>query len=97
MNCIPFGLCNSQSTCQRLDDTLRGVNNTDSYVDDICVHSSSFEENLKDLRSAFTALQKVNIQLRQDKCSFAVRSGTSLATSFLGRVVGQNPEMWRKL
>ena len=83
MNRMAFGLCNSQSTYQRLmDDTLRGVNNTDSYVDDICVHSSSFEEHLKDLRSEFTALQKANIQLRQDKCSFAVRSG-----HFVGHII----------
>ena len=83
MNRMAFGLCNSQSTYQRLmDDTLRGVNNTDSYVDDICVYSSSFEEHLKDLRSAFTALQKANIQLRQDKCSFAVRSG-----HFVGHII----------
>ena len=83
MNRMAFGLCNKQSTYQRLmDDTLPGVNNADSYVDDICVHSSSFEEHLKDLRSAFTALQEANIQLRQDNNSFAVRFG-----HFVGHII----------
>ena len=39
MNRMAFGLCNSQATYQRLmDDSLRGVENADSYIDDICIH-----------------------------------------------------------
>ena len=51
MNRMAFGLCNSQATYQRLmDNTLRGIRNSESYVDDICVYSDNFHDHLTDLR-----------------------------------------------
>ena len=49
---MPFGLVNSQATFQRLmDNTLQGLNRTESYIDDCIIYSCSFEEHLKDLRA----------------------------------------------
>ena len=48
MNVMPFGLCNSLSTFQRILDTaLASARNTESYVDDCITHSRGFEEHLK--------------------------------------------------
>ena len=40
---MPFGLCNSQATFQRLmDNALEGLDRAESYVDDCCVFSTDF-------------------------------------------------------
>ena len=49
---MPFGLCNSQATYQRLmDSTLEGIEAADPNVDDTCVHSPDFENHMRDLRA----------------------------------------------
>ena len=68
---MPYGLCNSQATYQRImDKALRGVKHTDSYRDDILAHSPRFDSHLETLRRIFVRLRDAGIQLRSDKCSF---------------------------
>ena len=68
---MPFGLCNSQATLQRLmDNILEGVVRTEAYVDDCCVFSRTFKEHLEDLRDTFTRIREGNVKLRRDKCHF---------------------------
>ena len=82
---MPFGLCNSQSTFQRLmDRALRKVPNTESYVDDILVFSDSFEEHLIHLRGVFQCLDTAGLQLRKDKCRLAYRG-----VEFLGHWISE--------
>ena len=50
------------------EETLRTAFHTDTYVDDICVHSSDFEIHIADYKSELEALSKRNVQLRRDKC-----------------------------
>ena len=58
MTRMAFGLCNSQATYQRLmDNTLRGVPQADSYVDDILVHSPSINSHVSSLRKALERLR----------------------------------------
>ena len=65
MNRMAFGLCNSQATYQRLmDNTLRGIRNAESYVDDICVYSDNFQDHLTDLRQTLAALRGANICIK---------------------------------
>ena len=67
---MPFGLCNSQATYQRvIDKALKNVECTDTYVDDILVHSPKFEKRLSSLRAVLTRLRNTRIQLRPEKCS----------------------------
>ena len=76
---MPFGLCNSQSTFQRLmDQALRGATNVESFVDDILVFSNSFEEHLIHLEEVFRRLEVAGLQLRKDKCRLAYRGVESL-------------------
>ena len=83
---MPFGLCNSQSTYQRIMDiALRRATNTESYVDDLCTHSRGFELHLRDLHTTLECLRDAKIQLRIDKCRFGYQEG-----EFLGQVISAN-------
>ena len=74
MTRMAFGLCNSQATYQRLmDNTLRGVPQAHSYVDDILVHSPSINSHVSSLRKALKRLRAAKIQLRPDKCRIGYR------------------------
>ena len=82
---MPFGLCNSQATFQRLiDRALRGVSNAESFVDDILIFFNSFEEHLSNLRDVFQRLEFAGLQLRKDKCRLAYRG-----VEFLGHWISE--------
>ena len=73
---MPFGLCNSRATYQRLmDSTLEGIEAADPYVDDTCVHSPDFESHMLDLCSTLEAYRQSGIQLRRDKCRIGYKEG----------------------
>ena len=65
---MPFGLCNSQATFQRLmDKVLKGLINVESYVDDIIVYSQTFEEHVQHLTEVLKRLTEAGLRLRRDK------------------------------
>ena len=65
---MPFGLCNSQATFQRLmDKALKGLINVESYVDDIIVYSQTFEEHVQHLTEVLKRLTEAGLRLRRDK------------------------------
>ena len=90
MMVMPFGLCNSQATFQRLmDNILEKVPRAESYVDDCCVFSRNFKEHLADLRATFIRIREGKVKLRRDKCRFGYEGG-----EFLGHYVsseGRSP------
>lgn len=72
-NRMPFGLCNSPSTFQRLMERIFGDQSFQSlllYLDDIIIFSSSFEEHLQRLELVLTCLQKNQLKLKLSKCHF---------------------------
>ena len=76
MNVMAFGLCNSQSTYQRvIDQVLSGVPQVEAYIDDACVHTRDAEEHATHLKKALDAYKTANMQLRLDKCRFAYEKG----------------------
>lgn len=71
---LPFGLCNSPSTFQRLmEHVLRGLNWKTCliYIDDIIIYSRTFEEHLTHLEEVFLRLRQANVKLKSSKCFFA--------------------------
>ena len=45
---LPFGLSNAVASFQRtMEEILAGVSNTKVYIDDIMIHSVSFDEHLE--------------------------------------------------
>ena len=77
---MPFGLRNAAQTFQRfMDQVLRGVPSTYTYMDDVLIASSNPEQHLQDLRTIFDRLTMHGIVINPNKCLLGV---TEL--SFLG-------------
>ena len=86
-NRMPFGLCNSPSTLQRLMERCMGdLNLRDCliYLDDIIIFSSTVEEHLQRLEAVFSHLSQHNLKLKASKCEFLKSKVT-----YLGHVVSE--------
>ena len=82
---MPFGLISAPSTFQRLmDEVLDGLHEfTVAYLDDILIHSQTWDQHMKHLDTVFTKLRKAGLNVKERKCTFA--SGSCV---YLGHVVG---------
>ncbi|XP_062864418.1 uncharacterized protein LOC134326144 [Trichomycterus rosablanca] len=72
-NRMPFGLCNSPSTFQRLMERIFGDERFHSlllYLDDIVIFSPSFDTHLQRLEMVLRRLQQHNLKLKLEKCHF---------------------------
>ena len=82
---IPFGLRNSPPAFQRFINQmlgdLKGII-CEPYLDDILVHSETFDEHLQDLKKVLCRLLARGIKLRGIKCSFAKQE-----VRYLGRLI----------
>ena len=84
---MPFGLCNSPSTFQRLmEQVLEGLTMKTCavYIDDIIVFAPSREELYTRLSEVFNRLRTANLRLKPKKCSFL-----QTEVEFLGHTVSQ--------
>jgi len=85
---MPFGLCNTGATFQRLMDLVLSGLHLDIclvYLDDIVVFPRSAEEHLHRLEVVFQRLLKAGLKTKPGRCSFFRRS-----VSFLGHVVSKD-------
>ena len=73
------------STFQRLmDHILQGLHGfATAYLDDILIHSDTWEEHVKYLTVVFNRLQQAGLTIKGKKCNFAVNTCT-----YLGHIVG---------
>ena len=70
---MPFGLCNSPATFQRLMQRCLGDQALQSiliYLDDIIIFSATFDEHLKRLERVFSRLKHHGLKIKPAKCSF---------------------------
>lgn len=82
---MPFGLCNSPKTLQRLMDRILGPEfepHVFTYLDDIILVSKDFEAHLRLLREVCARLKAAKLAVNFDKCQFCRDS-----LSFLGFVI----------
>ena len=85
---LPFGLCNTLSTFQRMmESVLRDLNWKVCviYLDDIIVFSKTFEEHLEHLSAVLDRFREANIRLKPSKCTF----GQSKVT-YLGHIISRD-------
>ena len=83
---MPFGLRGAPATFQRLmDRVLRGTESfAGVYLDDILIHSSTWEEHLNHLSDILTRLEEAGLTIKLAKCSFATAE-----CEYLGHRVGR--------
>ena len=85
-DCMPFGLCNTPATFQRLMQNCLGELNLTyclTYLDDILVFSQTAEEHLHCLCIVFDRFRKHNLKLKPSKCDFIRNKITYLAHQVL--------------
>ena len=84
---LPFGLCNAGATFQRLMQlALAGLSweMVLVYIDDLIVHSRTFEEHLGHLKQVFDKLSAAGLKMSPKKCDFSRRE-----VVFLGHIVSE--------
>ena len=84
-NVMPFGLTNAPAAFQRLMECiLAGVSGEQclTYLDDIIVFSTTFQEHVQRLDTVFSGLKAANLKLRPEKCHFAKQK-----VMYLGHVI----------
>jgi hypothetical protein len=85
---MPFGLKNATSTFTRtMSEVFKDLGSKflKVFVDDLNVHSGSWEEHLQHLDMVLCKLRGVNLKLNPNKCCFATKSIT-----FLGHVISED-------
>jgi hypothetical protein len=81
---VPFGYTNSPAHMQRfMDGRLRNLrSNVRCYIDDIVIHSRTFEDHMRHLKDVFEVLREAGLYLSPKKCHVGYHSVT-----LLGRTV----------
>ena len=70
---------------QRLvNKVLAGVKNCTAYLDDLVVHSSTWDEHVSSLQVVFERLQAASLTVNLAKCEFGKTTVT-----YLGKEVGR--------
>lgn len=95
-NVLGMGLCNSPSTFQRLMyKALRGLMWTVcmAYMDDIIIFSKDFESHLSHIEQVLEQLEKANLKIKPQKCTFATHRLLFLGHIVDGHGVSPNPEL----
>ena len=72
---MPFGLVNSGATYTRMMRILlAGLENVDNYIDDVLIHSDSWESHLATLEQVFARVRDANLTVKPSKCSLGCQS-----------------------
>lgn len=68
---LPEGIASSPDECQDiLEEILRGIPNTEVYIDNIFCTGRTREEHLHILNQIFERLEKAGLKVNPDKCEF---------------------------
>ena len=82
---MPFGLVNAPATFTRMmRRVLQGLKNTDNFIDDILIHTKTWDEHLKATRALLERLREVGLTAKPSKCEVGHQS-----LQFLGHIVGK--------
>lgn len=82
---MPFGLTGAPACFQRMMDGLfEESENTVVYIDDVAVHSTTWEQHLDDVEDALSKIRTAGLTVKPPKC----RMGFS-ECDFLGHKVGR--------
>ena len=83
---MPFGMVNASSVfCRMVRKLLDGIENVESFIDDIIIHNSTWDDHLLTVRLVLERLRKHGLTARPSKFEFGC-----METKLLGHVVGDN-------
>ena len=92
---MPFGLANGPSHFQRVMDfafrDLLGVC-VMIYIDDIVIYSKNLEEHISHLEAVFSKLAEYGLQVKPEKCKFALSEIKLLGFVLHKKGIRANPE-----
>lgn len=85
-NFMPFGLMGAPATFQRLmNDLFSDVSSfVSAYIDDVVIHSASWEDHMIHLEEVFHRIHKAGLTVKARKCQLAMHE-----CLFLGHMVGR--------
>ena len=73
-NKVPIGLVNSPAFAQaRMEEVLRGIDDTEVYIDDIGVFSNSWDSHISKLDVILGKLEENNFITSPRKCEWAIK------------------------
>ena len=82
---MPFGLVNLAATYNKMmQKMLSDLKCADSYIDDIIIHTETWEEHMDILEELFKRIKSTNLTVPPTKCKFS-----STKVDFLGHHVGE--------
>ena len=81
---MPFGMKNSGATLvRRMRKILAGMNNVDSYIDGLIIHTNDWQAHLQVLEELLRRLREAGLRVKPSKCVFGAES-----VEFLGHYIG---------
>ena len=84
-NVMAFGLVNSAATFSKImRKLLHDMENVHNYIDDILIHTATWEKHVKVLQEVFKRLRSAGLTARPTKCNIGYSE-----VEFLGHVVGK--------
>ena len=82
---MPFGLVNAPATFSRMmRNLLRGMSCVDNFIDDILVHTHTWQEHLDTVDELFQRLAAAGLTARPSKCFIGFNK-----LEYLGHIIGQ--------
>ena len=91
---LPFGLCNSPASFERLMTKVFGDLHMHSlviFLDDILLHANTVQEMFERLDTVLTRLKDVNLKLKPSKCNLFRRELIYLGHSISEKGIGTDP------
>ena len=83
---LPFGLKNDPADFSRMMHmTLGDLDFVEIYLDDITIHSKSFEDHLNHISIVLDRLDEANLKINHDKCTWCATE-----VKILGHIVSYN-------
>ena len=84
---MSFGVHGVPATFQRKMDKLLAMDSeyAAAYLDDVVIHSRSWDDHIRHLRMIFQTLQQAGLKIKPRKCQCAMKQ-----CSYLGHIVGNS-------
>ena len=93
---MPFGMVNSGLTMTRAVRLLERMDNVVDYIDDLLVHTKTWEEHVQVLEELFKRLKAANLVARRTKCELGATQVDFLGHRLEGGQLDFRTTMLRK-